>query len=261
MAELSNQSHLAEMGITRWYARFSLLGAAPSPEIRVNSEIILKKRAGFSEPSPVSADSLPASRQNIVNIKSLVDEPLSPVSVEESTEPSIGDFKGEGEQQNFTRSDSRVSSEVSLDVYSAGQFVIISESSESGSRGEEIALLQNILHAAGTINAEIQFKGSFVWPIFKSLTLLVGSEHFYKHILGRWLSSVLLPQYRTCLIFGGRNQSLLADVDSIATPDVQCNKVFFQFSVSEMLKLPARKADFWAQFSASVAKNTSIGLE
>jgi hypothetical protein len=157
---------------------------------------------------------------------------------------------------NSVVADGSINSEISalkafsLQVYKIPGCLVVTESDGGSEQVLEISLLQNIMNASHLVpKGEFESRQAFHWPIFDSSNLQGKQNPQLKAILEAWFVANIEPGEGVILYFGSdfsSVKSLLKVLASSRYPSLEA-MLSFQFSLSELLRLPARKAEVWRQ--------------
>lgn len=266
MSEAERQYYLGKAGISIWYARAPLPGAAPSPEFRFPVE--------DSVPEPESDPIVPqparrrpagddSGRDRIAGIQALMadsrekapDSPKTPESpkpveavelpVSGAREQSTEDLAPEPDVG--TEPDSQVQIEARLGFWVSERMVLVSGVSDDASARLQDALAENILAALGdTTAAEPRH---IRWPVFGNPRVPGNSVDDLQDVLGA-ISKEFAT--RKLLLLGvlvddlpsGRSEWL---VNAIGTPAID-----FPRTLAELAAVPAYKRELWQQLKSSI---------
>jgi len=266
----TRQTHLSEMGVPQWHARFVLVGAAKSPKINVlplkvpvspvkvedlpvvgplgkieNSPMAVQVTgAGEAVESLISEISQPLIKSSSSGVKVLAEMPeLLPESVDATAFNSVPKISN-GKIPN-----------ISLGAFVTGGYVVVSEMGSNISHLEEESLLQNIIRVVDSACSKFEFVGGFNWPVFNSAKVLVGQELLHEVLIARWLASFDLAQARVLMCFGKQSKKIIEDL-FIDSPQQlgRCKIVFFNDSLTDLYKVSFRKKDVWKILSENLDK-------
>lgn len=263
MSEAARQYYLGKAGISIWYARAPLPGAAPSPEFRFPAEDSVPEPE--SDPivprPPQPARRCPAAdnggRDRIAGIQALmagsgekVAESTKPVEAVElpvsgAREQSTEDLAPEPDVA--TEPDSQVQIEARLGFWVSEHMVLVSGVSDEASSRLQDALAENILAALGeTTEAEPRH---IRWPVFGNPRVPGNSVDDFQDVL-RAISKEF--GVRKLLLLGvladdlpsGRSEWL---VSALGAPAID-----FPRTLAELAAVPAYKRELWQQLKSSV---------
>jgi len=265
------QSTLLQMGISQWYSRCKLQGAADTPgyfqTVDVNThkkehsssadkanasisdmrrptasalDILQKTPEANALPTPETSSNISTSNElSVPAITSRITEPLLPVSSEDilaaSGKPLPDVFK--------------------LKLYRANQLIIFSEERAEAGEQQELALLNNILRMTSLTtdhSDKCQYLGEFTWPIFKAIP---SANESCARLLTRWISSHVQREDEAYLFFG--DAQILANsfchdvVVSKVDRSSGITSISFPNSLSELLVLPSLKIKVWEKMIES----------
>jgi len=236
----ARQSHLSEMGIPQWYSRFELLGAAQSPSM----EIIPQEADLASLPSEKPKITLATTKNLVASTEVLDSVAISKPQNASDIKPEVPVIELSDDCSDIKNAVPRMAQSfvppISLAVFVADEYIAISDVGSEVSYQEEQVLLQNILKAVVLKGTDFQFKERFSWPVFNSTKVLSDYEGVHEALLARWFDSLQLSQYHPLMYFGSQNKELIVQsLDSSRSP------VFFDDSLSNLLRMPVRKANVW----------------
>jgi len=261
----TRQTHLSEMGIPQWHARFVLVGAAESPKIKT-----LPLKVSIS---PIKEQSLPVTGQLGKNessqlavhvtgeaVESLISEVSQPLNeipssgVKALTEMPVLVPENTGTTEfSSTKISNKQIPNFSLGAFIANGYVVVSDMGSNMSHIEERALLQNIIRVIDSACSKFEFVGGFNWPVFKSSKVLVGQELLHENLVARWLESFNLGQARVLMCFGGQSKKIIENLYNNSPQQLGgCKAVFFNDSLTDLYKNPYRKKDVWKVISENL---------
>jgi hypothetical protein len=255
----TRQAHLLEMGVPQWHARFTLVGAAESPEISVPTKKNL-------EPA-VKVQALPVNRppEKIENTtfsglvtkekdESLIDQVPRPLnnSLSSSADTLAEDLvltsanNSVVESSGLPQTTDLLIPNLSLGAFVSGNYLVVSELEGDVPYLDEISLLQNILKIVDNRCSKLQFRGGFNWPVFKSPKVLVGHELLHEALVGRWLASFDRGENQVLMSFGEQSNNVIGSILNDSAQQLgECQVVFFDDSLTDLYKVPFRKKDAW----------------
>ena len=283
---LERQLHLAEMGVPQWYSRLNLLGAAQSPDsvyLIADNTVVSEGEGGLrsnqiegesvqsviSDQGPVdSQSSVSGARDLLVSAdlaskqkpsENIAQEP-SGASIQAGLQDEVSSARAKVVEQSVpVAGDVLVSalSKFALSMYKTeNNCLIISEGSHEGVVDAELSLLRNILSVCSFISPGVvqscQFEQSFNWPVFQSSNLQSKQDAPLNQVLKKWVSPFHGCDKGVLLYFGAEYEGVrkLIELDISEQPASNCVLLAFKHSLSDLLRLPAGKADIWNDLSA-----------
>jgi len=262
--------YLSEMGVSQWFARRKLLGAAtsclPGDEQGLPEEKSLAEAKGEERLKPVVAG------QYVPKDNRVIDRNNMPGSRKPSTEPSsaqipdIKDLTAKSLEVNET-ADSAVelpSPSVVTDVpvplnfnvraYKVAHVLVTTEggAGDAVSVENEKALLGNILRASGAVVEGVGSLGAFSWPIFNNANLCRLDGVTEQLLLPRFLENCQDDAIYLHLHFGSTLSSI---VEGFYRGKPSENKarnatLCFENSLSQLMGMPMLKAKLWRNLSS-----------
>lgn len=262
---------LEAMGIQQWYARSRLPGASATPiellsfggadndslalapplptendaaspllsaEDAQSALDILKK--GGLKPEP---DSVPDTSRAITESSSLSSAPLINEVVPDNSLSELPVLSG--------------LTAFSLVAYRSEKLVVLSESEIGGSHPSELELLKNILKAKAELSGlarECHYHQTFNWPVFASLNLQSKQSQMAAQLLSEWFAAQISSELQMVLYFGSVDTELGSFFQKLTAATCASQRfVRLSYSLSDMLRVPTRKSDVWAQLCKTFA--------
>jgi len=282
---LERQLHLAEMGVPQWYSRLNLLGAAQSPDSvyliaddpvmseeqdslcsnlvdgesfqpDMRDQGVVGSQGGVSGARDLLVSADLTLNQEGGEKKSDADKSLenSVASVQDESEVVLSNTGVKLVDPTFPVNDGvQVSAlnKFSLNMYKVENYLIISECGHEGGVDAELSILKNILSVCTFISPlvvqQCQYEQSFHWPVFKSSSLQSKQDVPLTQVLKEWVAPFHGCDKGVLLYFGAKYEGVckLIERDINEKSTSSCVQLSFKHSLSDLLRLPAGKADIW----------------
>lgn len=235
--------YLQQMGVSQWYARKRLPGAAVSSSAIYQAGVPLP--ANDSSPSeltvarveaPVSVSaSAPAPNVGSDAAKVALASLNTPEDSAANAPLSLDDQQGRPQLSDSARQFS-----VSVRAYIFESILITSEIERDRADAPERRLANNIVNACLGEAVTILSASEFEWPVFVRNELHDKLAIDGREVCGTWFASLLKSQPSFHIHFGSSDEVLAQ-----ASQDESIRSFHFTFSLSELLTSPASKALCW----------------
>jgi len=260
----ARQFTLSQMGVSQWYSRCKLDGAADAPSIlhpitdvaaRFSDINEIDQRLGVdkTKAKTVVAEKLrpTVSALDLLHAATDANDLKVPDKKSNITEPQVD----EPNEVMLEASEFLFPEAFSLKLYRTKQTIIISEAgSEAANQGTSL-LLNNILKMTNvtTENADgCQYMGAFTWPVFKTIP---SADEACSRLLSRWISSHVHSGDMAYFFFGGTQEAINLFCQNIVVSGADMPSgitvVSFPNALSELLALPSLKLKVWEKMIAS----------
>lgn len=251
----ARQFTLSQMGVSQWYSRRELKGAADTPlqlhsldattTVRLSDKDEADLTCGSVEISTATKLETTSSALEILHATSEVKDLKIPdksleITASQKTESNVV-IQGGAEHQ--------LSDAFSLKLYRTKYAIILSEAGTETSDQETSMLLNNILKMTSVIteNADkCQYLGTFTWPIFKAIP---SADDACTRLLSRWVSSHTNSDDVAYLFFGNTQVSANSFCQNVvvSAADISSEMLAISFpnALSELIALPSLKLRVW----------------
>jgi hypothetical protein len=264
----TRQSHLSEMGVPQWHARFTLVGAAVSPQLnRPLLPAVPSPEKYQDSPAVIQLEKMESLPLAVHVASEVVESLVGNISESEAKQPSSGVealLKVSVEKPETittskfplaTKISTRRIQNVSLGAFVSDKYLVISEMGGHVSHLEEMSLLQNIIKVIDSRYAVFEFGGCFNWPVFNSAKVLVGQESLHEELIAWWLASFNSTQSRVLMCFGQQTKKIIENLLEGSSKELgECKAVFFGESLTDLYKAPLRKKEVWNVISENLEK-------
>lgn len=238
---LSREARLGAMGVTQWYARVRLPGAAESPVFAFPDRE--ESGAADSHASVAVAELVAATEREeslsgaATALLESVDRSSPPVgSLPASNEPVVDDVVVAAPTQ---LAKGKVLA-CHLGLYRCGDYLICSAESTGDWVPKEQSLLKNILFALGVSSADLCFLGEFFWPVFAHAHSPLNTEATFQNVCGAWLAKHQSQHSRLLLFSSPQIQDAL-----VAIEQFEGSILRVPVSLADMLANPSLKSQGW----------------
>ena len=265
--------YLNEMGVSQWFARRKLLGAAtsclpgdeqgfseekslaePKSEGRLKSAVAgqhVPKDSRVFERDNVLESNKPSTEPSSAQIADIKDLTAKSLAVSETTDSSV-----ESASPSVVM-EVPVPLNFNVRAYRVAHVLVTTEggAGDAVSAENEKALLGNILRASGVVVEGVDSLGAFSWPIFNNANLCRLDGVTEQLLLPRFLENCQDDAIYLHLHFGSTLSSIVEDFSLGKPSENEARNAFlcFENSLSQMMAMPMLKAKLWRSLSSHLS--------